>query len=122
MKMKLRRQKARRDPGLGDDPGLGEGKRQDVTPDLSGSSSFYDLPTAESAVFRTLDAKQGEIDAWLTGKEQRLELTHSLTENIGITISKGTTNAVDTQNLWLLLRRDNNMPNGYRLQTGFPIK
>jgi Bacterial CdiA-CT RNAse A domain len=114
--MKLRRQKARRDPGLG------EGKRQDVTPDLSGSSSFYDLPTAESAVFRTLDAKQGEIDAWLTGKEQRLELTHSLTENIGITISKGTTNAVDTQNLWLLLRRDNNMPNGYRLQTGFPIK
>ena len=66
----------------------------------------------------TLAAKQAEISAWLRGNKPQLKLKYSLPENVGITVSKGVTGAVDSANLRLILRLDSSMPNGYRVHTG----
>ena len=87
-------------------------------PGITGSSSFYNRATAESVVSRTLAAKQAEIGAWLCGNKPQLKLKYSLPENVGRTVSKGVTGAVDSANLRLILRLDSSMPNGYRVHTG----
>jgi Bacterial CdiA-CT RNAse A domain len=97
--------------------------RMTKEPNIPGSSSFYDQATAESAVARTLKANQEKINDWLGGANKRdLPIEHTVPENIGITIPKGSMNAVDTNNLLLILRRDSSMSNGYRIQTGYPTK
>jgi hypothetical protein len=95
-------------------------KRLVNEPSIKGSSSFYDRATAESAISQTLVLRRNDIDTWLTGSVKQLEINHSLQENIGITLSRDTNTSVDTANLKLILRRDPNMPFGYRIHTGFP--
>lgn len=91
-------------------------------PGISGSSSFYNRDTAESAIARTLDAKQAEVRAWLNTSKPQMKIEYTLPENVGITIDHGMTNAIDTSNLRLILRRDPSMPTGYRIHTGFPTQ
>ncbi len=91
-------------------------------PGISGSSSFYNRASAESAISRTLDAKQAEINSWLSSSKPQMKIEYTLPENVGITIDRGMKNAVDTSNLQLILRRDSSFPTGYRVHTGFPKK
>jgi filamentous hemagglutinin len=91
-------------------------------PGISGSSSFYNRASAESAISRTLDAKQAEINNWLSSSKPQMKIEYTLPENVGITIDRGMTNAVDTSNLRLILRRDSSLPTGYRVHTGFPTQ
>jgi hypothetical protein len=41
-------------------------------------------------------------------------------EPIGTSIKKKTTTPVPGKEIYLIIRRDKNMPNGYRIHTGFP--
>jgi len=91
-------------------------------PKISGSSSFYNRATAESAIAQSLDANQIQINKWLGGSLRDLKIENTLSENIGVTMSKSSANAIDTPNLRLILRRDPTMSNGYRIQTGFPTR
>ena len=91
-------------------------------PGISESSSFYNQASAESAISRTLDAKQAEISSWLSSSKPQMKIEYTLPENVGITIDRGMTKAVDTSNLRLILRRDSSMPTGYRIHTGFPTQ
>jgi len=89
-------------------------------PKISGSSSFYDRATAEWAISETLDAKQADIAAWLSTSKPQMPITYTLPDNVGITVVRGSSGAVDTSGLRLILRRDPTMPMGYRIHTGFP--
>jgi filamentous hemagglutinin family protein len=96
-------------------------KRLADEPHISGSSSFYDRATAEQSISLALDARQGEIQAWLAGAKPLVIVEHALPNPVGITVSRGMAQAVDTNKLRLIIRRDASMPNGYRIHTGFPI-
>ncbi|MQP74711.1 LysM peptidoglycan-binding domain-containing protein [Stenotrophomonas sp. MYb238] len=89
-------------------------------PKISGSSSFYDRATAELATSRAIEARQTEIAAWLSTSKPGTTITYRSAENVGITVSRGATKAVETPSLKLVLRRDPTMPMGYRIHTGFP--
>jgi hypothetical protein len=91
-------------------------------PHITGSSSFYDRPTAEAAVSAALDARQADISAWLASSKPQMKLDYSLQNPVGISIEQGLSSAVDASGLRLILRRDSAMPMGYRIHTGFPIQ
>ncbi len=91
-------------------------------PTITGSSSFYDRATAESAISDTLAVRQPEISAWLASSKPQFKVEYSLPKDVGITVTRGASSAVDTSNLRLILRRDPTMPSGYRIHTGFPTQ
>lgn len=91
-------------------------------PTITGSSSFYDRAIAESAISDTLVAKQPEISTWLASSKPQFKVEYSLPKDVGITVIRGASSAVDTSNLRLILRRDPTMPSGYRIHTGFPTQ
>ena len=96
-------------------------KRLADEPHISGSSSFYDRATAEQSISTALDARQTELHAWLAGSKPQVIVEHTLSDPVGITVSRGMAQAVDTNKIRLIIRRDAAMPNGYRIHTGFPI-
>ncbi|WP_152969166.1 RNase A-like domain-containing protein [Amantichitinum ursilacus] len=91
-------------------------------PKISGSSSFYDRATAESAVSQALDANQTTISDWLNGTSGRLRIDYTLPDPVGISVSRGATGAVDVNSSRIILVRDPSMPTGYKILTGFPTK
>ncbi|WP_225428125.1 putative Ig domain-containing protein [Dyella tabacisoli] len=92
-------------------------------PNISGSSSFYDRAAAESAVSQTIDANQQAVTNWLSnGSSGRLRLDYSLSDPVGISVSRGATSAVDVNSARVILVRDSSMPTGYKILTGFPTK
>jgi hypothetical protein len=91
-------------------------------PNITGSSSFYDRATAESAISKALDARQGDVGTWLATSKPQMKLEYALQSPVGISVDRGMTSAVDRSGLRLILRRDPAMPAGYRIHTGFPTQ
>ena len=91
-------------------------------PKITGSSSFYDRATAESAMSQTLDANTTTISNWLNGSAGRLRLDYSLPDPVGISVSRGAAGAVDVNSVRTILVHDPSMPTGYKIITGFPTK
>lgn len=91
-------------------------------PKISGSSSYYDRAIAESAVSQALDANQSAISNWLNGSAGRLRIDYTLPDPVGISVSRGATNAIDVSSNRIILVRDPSMPTGYKILTGFPTK
>jgi hypothetical protein len=89
-------------------------------PNISGSSSFYGRSAAEDAVSRTLDANQTKISDWLSGTAPRLRIDYSLTDPVGISVTRGAAGAVDARSARVILVRDLSKTTGYRILTGFP--
>ncbi|URL59487.1 hemagglutinin repeat-containing protein [Luteibacter flocculans] len=92
-------------------------------PNISGSSSFYNRAAAENAVSQTIDANQKAVTNWLNnGSSGRLRLDYSLSDPVGISVSRGATSALDVNSVRMILVRDASMPTGYKILTGFPTK
>jgi hypothetical protein len=91
-------------------------------PHISGSSSFYNRATAEEAVSRALTAKQTEINAFLASPKTKTAIEYQASYNVGISVTRGATNAIDTSSLRLILVRDASQQNGFKILTGFPIQ
>jgi hypothetical protein len=89
-------------------------------PKISGSSSFYDRAAAEDAMSRTLDSNQTKVSNWLSGTAPRLRIDYTLTNPVGISVTRGAAGAVDASSARAILVRDSNMPTGYKILTGFP--
>src|SRR5690554_2716991 len=89
---------------------------------ISGSSSFYNRATAENAVSQVLEANQTKITDWLEGSGSRLPLDHTLTDPAGLSVTRGSANAVAVNSARVILVRDSSMPTGYKILTGYPTK
>ena len=89
-------------------------------PDLRYSSSFYSRKHAEDAISDLLESKRAEIKAWLAGPLRSLRLSASAPHQIGITLARGHAEPDDVQGIIVRLRRDSQMPAGYRIHTAFP--
>ncbi|CRM04351.1 Cell wall-associated polypeptide CWBP200 [Pseudomonas sp. 28 E 9] len=89
-------------------------------PHIPAASTFKDRATAELAVANVLDDNKTKIKNFLKGKNSQIVITQKTEEPIGISFKKNTTIPVPGKEIYLIIRRDKNMHNGYRIHTGFP--
>lgn len=88
---------------------------------ISASSSFRDLPSAEHFVAATITEHQDRIDAWIGGEGgRRLVLEASFDRSTGISVQRGETQAEDVFSVKLVLERSDALGIGYRIVTGYP--
>ncbi|HET6546214.1 MAG TPA: RNase A-like domain-containing protein [Rhodanobacteraceae bacterium] len=88
---------------------------------ISASSSFRDLPSAEHFVAATIAEHQDRIDAWVGGEGgRRLVLEASFDRSTGISVQRGETHAEDVFSVKLVLERSDALGIGYRIVTGYP--
>ena len=88
---------------------------------ISASSSFVDLPSAEHFCAQTIKEHQSEIDDWLAGKGgNRLVIDSTFDAKTGISVERGQDHAVDTHSVKLVLERSDKLGIGYRIVTGYP--
>lgn len=88
---------------------------------ISASSSFVDLPSAEHFCAQTIHEHQAQIDAWLAGKGgNRLVIDSTFDAKTGISVERGQDHAVDTHSVKLVLERSDKLGIGYRIVTGYP--
>lgn len=88
---------------------------------ISASSSFRDLPSAEHFVAATIAGHQDQIDAWVDGQGgRRLVLDARFDASTGISVQRGDTQAEDVFSVKLVLERSDKLGIGYRIVTGYP--
>ena len=88
---------------------------------IPAASSFYDLEIAENASAATLRANAAQVAEWLRGSEPELPLTLVFTYPVGVTIPRGTQSALEAYGVRLLLRRTDQLAEGYYVHTGYPF-
>ena len=89
-------------------------------PNIPAASTFHDRATAEFAVSNVLDENRTQIDNFLTGQNNQIVIIQRLEEPIGTSFIRNNATAVPGTEIYLIIRRDENMHNGYRIHTGFP--
>jgi hypothetical protein len=88
---------------------------------ISASSSFRDLPSAEHFIAATITGHQAEIDAWVDGQGgRRLVIDGHFDASTGISVQRGDSQAEDVFSVKLVLERSDKLGIGYRIVTGYP--
>ncbi|MBI6602776.1 filamentous hemagglutinin [Pseudomonas sp. S4_EA_1b] len=89
-------------------------------PNIPAASTFHDRASAELAISSVINENKTKIKNFLKGSNNQLVIIQKPKEPIGTSIKKKTTTPVPGKEIYLIIRRDKNMPNGYRIHTGFP--
>jgi hypothetical protein len=91
-------------------------------PHLKAASSYRDRATAEEAVSENIAGNLTQIQQWLQGKDKTTTLIWQHGSPVGRYAPQGSSTAgiADVSRSFVVLRRDNAMPEGYRIQTSFP--
>jgi hypothetical protein len=96
--------------------------RFQAEPKLRYSSSFTDRSTAEQAIAEAIKANRQTIDAVRNGISPRQEIVYNFNTTVGIVVPQSTKTAFETSRLLVVVKADNNMPDGYTIITAFPTK
>ncbi len=91
-------------------------------PRISGSSSFYNHAIAETTVSNAVRQNQPQISQWLGSHSARHVIVYKSTQPVGLAIQRGQQKAVPVNSARIILQRDQRMPNGYRIVTGYPVR
>lgn len=91
-------------------------------PRISGSSSFYDHATAETTVKNAVRQNQPQISRWLGSQSARHVIVYKSAQPVGLAIQRGQQKATPVNSARIILQRDQRMPNGYRIVTGYPVR
>ena len=83
------------------------------------ASSFESQAAAESYIERTLTRQQGAIDDWLKSGDPKESFDAAFGEVTGLTLRRGE-DAADATGLRVVLVRDLDMSEGFRVLTAFP--
>jgi len=89
-------------------------------PNIPAASTFHDRTSAELAISSAINENKTKTNNFLKGSNNQLVIIQKPKEPIGTSIKKKTTTPVPGKEIYLIIRRDKNMPNGYRIHTGFP--
>lgn len=91
------------------------------TDGVKAASSFTDRVTAEAVVSKVIDSNKTAIQSYLSGNQKRyLTLNYQSSSAIGISVTNGSTSAVQATNAKVVIGRDSSMPDGYKIITGYP--
>jgi RHS repeat-associated protein len=94
--------------------------RLEQEPHIPAASTFHDRATAELTISSVIDNNQTTLDNFLKGENNQIILIQDTKGPVGTSVKKDTTTPVPGTKIYLVIRRDNNMHNGYRIHTGFP--
>lgn len=89
-------------------------------PEIAAASSFYDRASAQQMILEALDARRAAIDRWLASDSPQLIVRHRARREAGIVLKRGRSKPLTTHKFRLVLRRDDRMPEGFRIHTGYP--
>lgn len=88
----------------------------------SAASSFHNLDIAEKAITEVIRANQPQIQAWLKSMPTlRLTLERSMNAPVGILIKRGSTTAVSSNRVRVVLKGEVYNGKPYFILTAFPI-
>ena len=88
----------------------------------SAASSFHNLDIAEKAITEVIRANQPQIQAWLKSMPTlRLTLERSMNAPVGIVIKRGSTTAVSSNRVRVVLKGEVYNGKPYFILTAFPI-
>ncbi|WP_228941117.1 RNase A-like domain-containing protein [Nocardioides sp. Leaf374] len=93
--------------------------RLDREPTRSMVGSFDDLPTAEAILHRVLSKHSASIDDWLRGSDATWTYRGVMDDVSGTVLHRGGL-LERVRGLRIVLRRDPEMPQGFRILTAFP--
>ena len=88
---------------------------------ISAASSFPDETTADRAIGSAINANQNQIDSFLNGSSNRISFDYDTGSSVGNVMQRGNSNSSTVTSVRVVIQRDLNMPDGYRIVTGFPI-
>ena len=92
-----------------------------VTTDGIKASSFTDRATAETVISEVPDSNKVMIQNYLSGTQKGyLTLNYQSSSVNGISVTSGSTGAVQSTNAQVVIARDSSMPDGYKIITGYP--
>ncbi len=89
-------------------------------PHVPTASTFPDRATAESAISKVLAQNHAKISKFLRGKDNQIVITQEVKEGVGTSLKRGSLTTVPGKEIYLIIRRDKKMPDGYRIHTGYP--
>jgi hypothetical protein len=89
-------------------------------PNIPAASTFHDRATAELAISNVINENKNKIKNFLKESNNQLLIIQNSKEPIGTSFKKNTTTPVPGKEIYLIIRRDETMPNGYRIHTGYP--
>nr|WP_266019353.1 hemagglutinin repeat-containing protein [Brucella intermedia] len=90
-------------------------------PNISAASSFSDRASAEFATASAIDAHASEINAFLSGTNNRLVINYDVGRLVGSVMNRGGNSSVPSSNIRIVLQKDPSMTIGYKILTGFPV-
>ncbi|WP_448654328.1 RNase A-like domain-containing protein [Pseudomonas fluorescens] len=97
-------------------------ERLESEPTIPAASTFRTLEEAEALVSKSLAANNQKILEFLKGKKDKLLIRESSSQQIGVSVIRGTEKSVPAFKFLLVLKRKQNMPKGYLLLTGYPLE
>jgi len=86
----------------------------------SAASTFDSYSSAERFVGEVLDMKKGDINDFLQSSERKKSFERVLVSGPAGNVLTENGDFLSTSRVTVVIVRDGNMPNGYRIQTGFP--
>ncbi|AGE25325.1 Rhs family protein [Pseudomonas poae RE*1-1-14] len=97
-------------------------ERLKAEPNIPAASTFKSLEDAESLVSKSLASRQQEITNFLLGTKKKHIIREQSNQAVGLSFLRDASEAVPVNKFLLVLIRKPEMPDGYLLLTGFPIK
>lgn len=90
-------------------------------PNISAASSFLDRASAEFATASAMDTHASEINAFLSGTNNRLVINYDVGRIVGSVMNRGGNTSVPSSNIRIVLQKDPSMNIGYKILTGSPV-
>jgi len=89
-------------------------------PHVPTASTFPDRAAAELAVSKVIAGNEAKISNFVKGSDQKIVITQKFPQPVGPSLKRGAKTTVPGREVYLILKRDKKMPDGYRIQTGYP--
>ncbi|MDY0898920.1 RHS repeat-associated core domain-containing protein, partial [Pseudomonas fluorescens] len=95
-------------------------ERLRLEPHVPTASTFPDRATAESVISKVLAENQAKISKFLKGNDRQIVITQKSKDPVGVSLKRGYQTTVPGKEIYLIIRREKKMPDGYRIHTGYP--
>jgi RHS repeat-associated protein len=94
-------------------------QRLEDEPWLGRASTFYDRATAEKAMSSVIATNKAVIARFLQNRDTQIIISDSVPYPVGVVLRRRASTVMPVSGVYLLLRKDQRMPDGYRIHTGY---
>ncbi|CAN7716189.1 DUF6531 domain-containing protein [Pseudomonas sp. LjRoot277] len=94
-------------------------QRLEDEPWLGRASTFYDRATAEKAMSSVITTNKAVIARFLRSRDTQIIISDSVPYPVGVVLRRRASTFMPVSGVYLLLRKDQRMPDGYRIHTGY---